>query len=163
MVTVKQYSGPSGGIITWVLSLALVLLSSGWGPALSRMIAARPAWSVCGQTLCMCQPLPLAPECPLCPADKPVGTPCPAGSDNGPAEQLKRIDPTRIALIDAGPGVVIGQIGHATQTLLVGLFLLRAVPDAPAIRQPDRRLADFDRSAPRAPDRSVPTPPPRRV
>lgn len=143
------------------MSAALVLISSGWGPALSRMLGSRPSWSVCGQTLCMCQPLPLTPDCPLCPPADASETPCPT-VPVVPAEQEGRIDPSRIALVNNAPGVVFSQVGHAAEGLLIGLFLLGTGPDRGAAIVPAPVVAaPLGWSLPGSPDRAVATPPPR--
>lgn len=49
----------------WSVAAMLLLVSLGWNPMTS--LERRPEWSVCGQDLCACIPVPVAePACPLC-------------------------------------------------------------------------------------------------
>lgn len=57
----------------WSVAAVLLLVSLGWNPLTS--LERRPEWSVCGQDLCACLPLPVAePACPLC--EEPGGATC---------------------------------------------------------------------------------------
>lgn len=137
---------------------ALVLLAStGWGPALSRMLGSRPAWSVCGQAMCLCQPL--EPVCPLCPQGVSLGS-CLGDQPDQPTPEPE-IDPSRIALMPTGTGVILG-LGSVTDSLLIGLFLLGSgVPvDAAAIAE--RAVpVPADWALPAGGPTDQPTPPPR--
>ncbi|MEX0876369.1 MAG: hypothetical protein WD114_02825 [Phycisphaerales bacterium] len=50
---------------TVLFALGFVLTTSGWAPLIAWSMQDRPAYSVCGQDLCLCLPT-TAPDCPLC-------------------------------------------------------------------------------------------------
>jgi hypothetical protein len=148
---VKQH-GSTPLIATWLLAIGLVLISSGWGPALTRMLQSRPEWSVCGQSLCDCRPVPVDPDCPLCLAGDPGGAGC----------EGVGIDADRIPLAPAPDSVWMARLGEAGEGLLIALTLLVGVPaDRPHAPARGLLMPADGWSLPESGHPLVPTPPPR--
>lgn len=134
--------------------MGLALVSSGWGPAVSRMLSSRPSWSVCGQSLCRCVPLDLQPTCPLCVLGESGGEGC-RGSE-------PRIDPARIALVHTRAELVMLRLDVASESLLMGLFLCgRPASDDDAARLARARMTLHAWAMPACGPLDAPTPPPR--
>lgn len=155
-------------LVCGLFSLGLVLVSSGWGPALSRMLSHRPSWSVCGQALCDCRPIDVddaGDDCPLCaaglpmPGDGPDGSP--AGGPCGTPDR-SRIDPGRVALRATGNERVLTDLGVAGDSLLTFLFLLgrSGGPGSAGPGDAARPVIEVA-TRPASRDGEVPTPPPR--
>ena len=137
-----------------LFSLGLILVSSGWAPALSRMMSHRPVWSVCGQSLCDCRPVEMPADCPLCALGLTGESQC---SDTEP-----RVDPGRVALRRSGGELVMMHLGSAAESLLAGLFLLGlGVMPEPAALNAGVRPTLSGWTLPSTGSIDIPTPPPR--
>lgn len=148
----RQHISTPHAAATWLFCLGLALVSSGWGPVLSRVMERRPSWSVCGQAMCMCQPADVPdaePACPLCEVAAPSHATRPA------------IDPGRIALRHSGNEPAMSRLDAAAESFLIGLFLVGARPadDARALARARLALSAWSLPASLHPD--APVPPPR--
>lgn len=54
------------GVAAWVGVIALLIVMGGWIPGGFGGDRVRSPWSRCGLDLCVCQPVAVEPECPLC-------------------------------------------------------------------------------------------------
>lgn len=138
-----------------LFSLGLILVSSGWAPAISRMMSHRPVWSVCGQALCDCRPLEMPEDCPLC----ALGL----TGQSGCSGEEPRIDPGRVALRQSGSERFVMHLGSAAESLMAGLFLLGGslAGDAAAVDTRVACPAPEGWASPRSRWLEIPTPPPR--
>jgi hypothetical protein len=112
----------------------------------------RPLWSVCGQPLCYCQPVPSDPDCSLC-----------SGGNFG-AERCSgvAVDMRRVPLQDTEPDGPVAAPERGSPCVLVVLPLLLS------IRAADATVATVGQSwfvgretVPNPMTPEVPTPPPR--
>lgn len=137
-----------------LFSLGLILVSSGWAPAISRMLSHRPVWSVCGQALCDCRPLEMPEDCPLC----VLGL----TGQSGCSGDEPRIDPGRVALRQSGGERFVMHLGTAAESLMAGLFLLGgSASDASFIDSGVASAAPEACASPGSRWLEIPTPPPR--
>ncbi len=138
-------------MVIWLLAAGLVTVQL--RPIAGLLLDAnRPWWSVCGQDLCLCRPIPVDPQCPLCLSGNTGAEDC-AGVG---------IDPSRVPIRgDASDDVRVGT-GHAGEGVLLAFMLLFAWRDAgtPAPRAGFRMTRDAV-AVPDGAAREVPTPPPR--
>ena len=130
-------------------------VNSGWGPVIAIWASGRPAWSLCGEDLCLCvEPTENEPDCPLCVSDLITETSCTSTNEPKPQPKPKRVprNPHEDALTKAG------ELGSMS-VFIAFAYGLPARPcdsiDTTATRfvEPDARLALNQ------PD--IPTPPPR--
>ncbi|MEM9373853.1 MAG: hypothetical protein AAGA55_09430 [Planctomycetota bacterium] len=144
-----------GLLAAWLFSAGFVLVSSGWGPALSRLLSGGPNWSVCGQALCDCRPVDMPDDCPLCLTEETnTGQTC--------SKDRHRVDPTRLLIRRSNSESAMTRLDSASQTMLVGCFLIGLRSSAgDTYADVHAGIAPFDVAIPRSTQRDVPTPPPR--
>lgn len=142
----------------WLFAAGFVLVSSGWGPAFSRMLGGGPSWSVCGQALCECLPVELPDDCPLC----AIGEAMPGQTQQTCSKDQPRVDPARLLIRRTNTESAMTRLDSASQTMLVGCFLIGLRTSA-GVTNADVHagIAPFDVATPRSTQRDVPTPPPR--
>lgn len=130
-------------------------VNSGWGPVIAIWASGRPAWSLCGEDLCLCvEPTENEPDCPLCVTAYIADSICTSTNEPKPQPKPKRVprNPHEDALTKAG------ELGSMS-VFIAFAFGLPTRPsdsiDTTATRfiEPDARLALNQ------PD--IPTPPPR--
>ncbi len=112
----------------------------------------RPFWSVCGQDLCLCQPVPLEPDCPLC------------LSGNAGAEGCSGvgIDQARIPVRGDASVELLAGASRAGEGVLFALMLLFTSRDADsAVLRAGIAVVCDAVGVPDGASREVPTPPPR--
>ena len=135
--------------------LGFLCVNSGWGPVIAIWASGRPAWSLCGEDLCLCvEPTENEPTCPLCVAEFIQDTSCTSALTTKPQPKPKRVprNPHEDALTKAG------ELGSMSVFIAFAFGIpIRSADtlDTHAIRftEPDARLALNQ------PD--IPTPPPR--
>ncbi|MFK7883974.1 MAG: hypothetical protein AB8F26_07315 [Phycisphaerales bacterium] len=154
-----RHSGDHARLLAvWLFSAGFVLVGSGWGPALARMMNDGPSWSVCGKAMCDCRPVDSPDDCPLCLA----GISMPGEPAPGCSKGLPKVDPTRLLIRRTNSEAALTRLDSAGQVLIVGCFLigLRAVDGSAAI-VPSAMLVTCSWTLPASMAGEVPTPPPR--
>jgi hypothetical protein len=154
MVLVRPQSTILRMVTVWLAIAGVLVLH--FGPAWRAFfVHDRPLWSVCGQDLCLCQPVPMEPDCPLCLAGDAGGEGC---SGVG-------IDPSRIPVGAGGSNPsdeLLAGPGRAGEGVLVALMVLCAARRADmAVQRSALPVACDSVGVPDGAPRDVPTPPPR--
>lgn len=107
------------GLVGWLGVIALLIVMCGWIPGGSGGDRVRSPWSRCGSDLCVCQPVAVEPDCPLCAAGvmDGAGSACLDGGSSvadGWSRRVERLDrrvPMAIELI--GVSLVLRLGGEA--------------------------------------------------
>lgn len=139
--------------MTLVWLLASLVIAQQFRPIIALFSGGdRPSWSVCGQDLCLCQPVPMDPDCPLCLAGNAGGEGC-----SGVGADL-----TRVPWQDPTPDNPMAAPGRAGEGVLFALLILFSGRDGQAavLRAGVPVRCDAMRLPP-SPDIDIPTPPPR--
>jgi hypothetical protein len=135
--------------------LGFICVNSGWGPVIAIWASGRPAWSVCGEDLCLCiAPSENEPDCPLCVSDLLAETSCTSSIETKPEPRPKRVprNPHEDALTKAG------ELGSMSVFIAFAFGTPVKVSEWLDVRS--TRFVDPDeRLALNQPD--IPTPPPR--
>ncbi len=135
--------------------IAFICVNSGWGPIIAKWASGRPAWSLCGEDLCLCiAPTESEPDCPLCVSDLITETICISGNETKPEPYPKRVprNPHEDALTKAGE--------FASMSVFIAFTFGTPIRISDWIDAGAHRFVDpDDRLALNQPD--IPTPPPR--
>lgn len=138
-------------MLAWLL--ASLVIAQQFRPIIALLSGGdRPSWSVCGQDLCLCQPVPMDPDCPLCLAGNAGGEGC-----SGVGADL-----TRVPWQDPTPDDPMAAPARAGEGVLFALLILFSGRDgSSAVLRAGIPVRCDAMHLPPSPDIDTPTPPPR--
>lgn len=145
------------GVAAWVGVIALLIVMGGWIPGGFGGDRVRSPWSRCGLDLCVCQPVAVEPECPLCASGEMGGggSTCVDGDSSdadGWSRRAERLDgrvPMAIELI--GVSLVLRLGGEAISMVIPARAGFVVMTGASA---PDAEPLPVTPPPPRAPRRA---------